>query len=712
MNDGQAALDDLCVNTIRFLAVDAVEKAKSGHPGTPMGAAPMAYVLWDRFLRHNPRDPGWPDRDRFVLSCGHASMLLYSLLYLTGYDLTLEDIRGFRQWGSRTPGHPEYRLTPGVETTTGPLGQGFGNAVGMAVAESWLARRYNRPGHEIINHSTFVMASDGDLQEGVSSEAASLAGVLKLGRLTVLYDDNDISIEGKTSLAFAENVPERFRSYGWQVIGPIDGMDMGSVSAALREAQADPSRPKIIICRTVIGYGSPNKAGTAAAHGEPLGQEEAKLAKKNLGWPYEEPFTVPAEVLAHTRQALERGKRWQEEWRRRLDDYRRDFPREAGQLMADLSGGLPAGWDQGLDELFREQKKPVATRSASGQVMNAIARAVHGFIGGSADLAPSTKTTLKDHFYGLEDYVDRNMHFGVREHAMGAIASGMSLHGGLIPYTGTFLIFYDYMRPPVRLAALMGIRVIYIFSHDSVGLGQDGPTHQPVEQLIGLRAVPGLVTLRPADATETVEAWRIAMERRYGPTALVLTRQDLPVLDRTRLAPAAGLRRGGYVLWQAQEQPGLDVIIIGTGSEVHVALEAGLRLDREGIAARVVSLPSWELFDAQPREYRDEVLPPGLTRRISVEAASPRGWRDYVGPEGVVIGVGRFGASAPGEVVMARLGITADHVIEEARKLCPGATPARTGGGPQAGRAAPARAAEGPQTGQATPPRAAEGPQM
>lgn len=667
MNSGHNSIDDLCVNTIRFLAVDAVEKAKSGHPGTPMGAAPMAYTLWDRFLKHNPRDPGWPDRDRFVLSCGHASMLLYSLLFLTGYDLTLEDIKGFRQWGSRTPGHPEYRMTPGVETTTGPLGQGFGNAVGMAVAENWLAREYNRPGHEIINHSTYVMASDGDLQEGVSSEAASLAGVLKLGKLTVLYDDNDISIEGKTCIAFAENVAERFRSYGWHVIGPIDGMNIDSVHAALREAQAERTRPKLVICHTVIGYGSPNKAGTAAAHGEPLGEEETKLTKQNLGWRYGEPFAVPPEVLVHTRQALERGERWQQEWLARLEEYRQAFPREADQLMDDLSGDLPAGWDEGLDALFKEQRKPIATRSASGQVMNAIARKVHGFTGGSADLAPSTKTTLKDHFYGLEEYVDRNMHFGVREHAMGTIASGMSLHGGLIPYTGTFLIFYDYMRPPVRLAALMGIRVIYIFSHDSVGLGQDGPTHQPVEQLIGLRAVPRLVTLRPADATETVEAWRIAMERRDGPTALVLTRQDLPVLDRGKLAPAAGVRRGGYVLWQAKDPP--DVIVMSTGSEVHLALDAAFGLQKEGIAARVVSLPSWELFEGQTAEYRNQVLPPGLTRRISVEAGSPRGWRDYAGLSGVVIGINRFGASAPGEVVLANLGITAEHVMQEARRM-------------------------------------------
>ncbi len=663
----KSGVDELCVNTIRFLSVDAVEKAKSGHPGTPMGAAAMAYVLWDRFLKHNPKDPKWPDRDRFVLSCGHASMLLYSLLYLTGYDLTLEDIRNFRQWGSRTPGHPEYRLTPGVEVTTGPLGQGFGNAVGMAIAEAKLASQYNRPDHEIINHNTYAIASDGDLQEGVSSEAASLAGTLKLGRLCVLYDDNDISIEGNTSVAFGENVAQRFQAYGWHVIGPIDGMDMASVDAALRTAQSQQTRPKIIISRTVIGYGSPNKAGTAAAHGEPLGEEEVKLTKASLRWPYHEPFTVPAEALEHCREALGRGEAWQTEWQARYEGYRKAFPREATQLEADLSGDLPERWDEELAGLFKETNKPVATRDASGQAMNVIVKRVHGFIGGSADLAPSTKTQLKDHFYGFEQYVDHNMHFGVREHAMGAIANGISLHGGFIPYTGTFLIFCDYMRPPIRLAALMGIRVVFIFTHDSVGLGQDGPTHQPIEQLVGLRSVPNLVTIRPADATETVEAWRIAMERRSGPTALVLTRQGLPVLDRNKLAAASEVRRGGYVLWEAANPPHL--IVIGTGSEVQVALEAGVKLQQEGVFVRVVSLPSKELFEAQPQEYRDKVLPPDVEKRISIEAATPLGWKDYVGLNGVAIGISRFGASAPGEVVLEQLGISVERVMCEARKL-------------------------------------------
>ncbi|MBI4187062.1 MAG: transketolase [Chloroflexi bacterium] len=661
------SIDELCINTIRFLAVDAVEKAQSGHPGTPMGAAPMAYVLWDRFLKHNPGDAKWADRDRFVLSAGHASMLLYALLYLTGYDLSLDDIKQFRQWGSRTPGHPEYGLVPGAEATTGPLGQGFANGVGMAIAERWLAGHYNHAGHEIIDHYVYAIVSDGDMQEGVSSEAASLAGMLKLGKLIYLYDDNGISIEGRTSISFAENVPQRFQSYGWHVIGPIDGMDTSTVEYAIRLAQAETGRPSLIICHTLIGYGSPNKAGTASAHGEPLGTEEVRLAKQNLGWAYEEPFTVPPEALAHMRLAVERGRQWQQEWEAHLEAYRKAHPREAQQLEEDLRGDLPEVWDCELDDLFKDRSKPVATRAASGQVMNAIARRVHSFTGGSADLAPSTKTTLKDHFYGFEEYCDHNMHFGVREHAMGAIANGMSLHGGTIPYTGTFLIFYDYMRPPIRLAALMGLRVIFIFTHDSVGLGEDGPTHQPIEQLMGLRAVPNLTTIRPADATETAEAWKVAMENRRGPTALVLSRQNLPILDRSSLASASGLRRGGYILWQASETP--NIIIIGTGSEVHIALEAGRLLQEKDIAARVVSLPSWGLFDTQPPEYRSEVLPADIRNRISIEAASPIGWEHYVGLDGVAVGVSRFGASAPGEVIYEKLGLTAQRVVNEALQL-------------------------------------------
>jgi len=665
---GIPTLEELCINTIRFLAVDAVQKANSGHPGTPMGAAPMAYVLWDRFLKHNPKDPKWPDRDRFILSAGHASAMLYALLYLTGYDLSLEDLKQFRQWGSKTPGHPEYGVAPGVEATNGPLGQGFSNGVGMAIAEKWLAEHYNRAGHEIVNHYTYAIVSDGDLEEGVSSEAASLAGTLRLGKIIYLYDDNGISIEGNTDIAFTENVAQRFQAYDWHVIGPIDGMDTAGVDQALRVAQAEVTRPSLIICRTVIGYGSPNKAGTASAHGEPLGEEEVRLTRECLGWPYEESFVVPPEVLAHFSKAKERGSRQQQEWEEKLEAYRRAYPEEARQLDEDLSGDLPEGWDKDMDDLFKTTEKPISTREVSGMVMNTIARKVHGFIGGSADLAPSTKTTLKDYgHYGFEDYCGRNMHFGVREHAMGAIASGMSLHGGIIPYTGTFLIFYDYMRPPVRLAALMGIRVIYIFTHDSVGLGEDGPTHQPIEQLMGLRGVPNLVTIRPADATETVEAWKVAMERHHSPTALVLSRQNLPVLDRMTLAPAGGVQRGGYILWEVATLP--DIILIGTGSEVHIALEAGGVLSEKGIAVRIVSLPSWELFDAQPVEYRNAVLPTNVRARISIEAGTPVGWEKYVGLDGVAIGLSRFGASALGKVVYEKLGLTAQHVVDEALRL-------------------------------------------
>ncbi|MFH1651817.1 MAG: transketolase [Chloroflexota bacterium] len=666
-----ANIEELCINTIRFLAVDAVEQARSGHPGAPMGAAPLAYVLWDRFLKHNPLDPRWPDRDRFILSAGHASAMLYALLYLTGYDLTLEDIKQFRQWGSKTPGHPEHRHVPGVESTTGPLGQGFANGVGIAMAERWLAQHYNRPGHEIIDHYTYAIVSDGDLQEGVASEAASLAGTLRLGKLIYLYDDNDISIEGSTEITFTEDVGKRFEAYGWQVLGPIDGMSPSAVDTALRAARKETTRPSLIICRTIIGYGSPNKAGTAAVHGEPLGTEEIALARKDLGW-HHEPFEIPPEALAHFRQAVDRGRQQQAEWEVRLQAYRQAFPAEARQLEESLRGDLPPGWADDLDNLFPTGDKPVATREASSRVMNAISPQIPYLIGGSADLAPSTKTILKERgHFSAHDYGGHNLHFGVREHAMGSVASGLALHGGIIPYTATFLIFSDYMRPPMRLAAMMRIRVIYIFSHDSIGLGEDGPTHQPIEQLASLRAVPNLVTIRPADATETVEAWKVSLARHDGPTALLLTRQNLPVLDRQRLAPAAGLQRGGYIL-QDNPNPNPDVILIGTGSEVHIALEAGQRLQQKGIAARVVSLPSWELFEAQPIAYRNEVLPPEIKARVAIEAATPFGWERYVGTEGIAIGLRHFGASAPGPVLYEKFGLTPDRMVEEALKLLGG----------------------------------------
>ena len=605
--------DELCINSIRFLAIDAVQKANSGHPGAPMGAAPMAYALWDRFLKHNPADTSWPDRDRFVLSAGHASMLIYSLLHLTGYPVTLDDIREFRQWESRTPGHPEYGLTPGVEVTTGPLGQGFAHGVGMAYAERLLAERYNRPGHEIVDHYVYSIVSDGDLMEGVSSEAASFAGTHQLGKLIYLYDDNNISIEGNTDVTFLEDVGARFRAYGWHVVGPIDGMDLPAVEAALREAQAERERPSLIVAQTTIGYGSPNKANTGGVHGSPLGTDEVALTRTELGWPYE-PFVVPQEALDHMRLALVRGADAQTEWERRFAEYRTAYPAEAAQLETDLNGDLPNGWADTLDGLFANEEKPLATREAGSRVMNAIAERVHMLVGGSADLAPSTNTLLREHENADGGKVaPHNMHFGVREHAMGSIAGGMALHGGVIPYTATFLIFSDYMRPPMRLAALMGLRVVYVFTHDSIGLGEDGPTHQAVEQLLGLRSVPNMTVLRPAEATETAVAWRAALEHRTGPTVLVFTRQGLPVLDRSVYGSANGVLRGAYVLWESSTDP--EVILIGTGSEVQIALDACKALAEKGIAARVVSMPSWELFDAQSKEYRDTVLPPSVIAR-------------------------------------------------------------------------------------------------
>jgi len=668
MNGDQARLDQRCINTIRFLAADAVEKAQSGHPGAPMGVAPMAYTLWTRFLKHNPRNPDWPDRDRFILSAGHASMLLYSLLYLTGYDLSLDDIKQFRQWESKTPGHPEYGLAPGVEVTTGPLGQGFGNGLGMAIAERWLACQFNRPGHEIINHCIYALTSDGDMMEGVASEAASLAGHLRLGNLIYFYDDNEVSIEGSTDLAFTESVAFRFQAYGWQVLGPLDGNDILAIDAAIRQARAERERPSLIICNTVIGYGSPEQ-GTAKVHGEPLGAEGVRVAKEALGWPQEPTFYVPDEVLAHMRQAIERGQAAEEDWKRRMQAYAVAYPEQAAQLQAQLRGELLPGWDQGLADLFPPGTAPTATRNASGKVLNVLAKRIPALIGGSGDLAPSTKTGITGTGdFGPTDYCGRNMHFGVREHAMGAIANGMARHGGVIPFTGTFLVFSDYMRPPMRLAALMGIQVIYVFTHDSIGLGEDGPTHQPVEQLMNLRAVPNLTVIRPADAAETAEAWRAAVLNREGPTALLFTRQNVPALDRTKYASAEGLRRGGYVLWQSADGTP-DVILIGTGSEVHLALQAAEELVAEGIRVRLVSLPSWEIFDQQTAEYRESVLPPAVEARVAVEAGQKLGWEHYLGLNGVAVGLDHFGASAPYKAIYKGFGITAERMAEVARGL-------------------------------------------
>jgi transketolase len=661
-----AQVDDLCINSIRFLAIDAVQKAKSGHPGTPMGAAPMAHVLWDRFLKHNPTDPAWPNRDRFVLSAGHASMLLYSLLHLTGYDLSIDDIKNFRQWGSGTPGHPELGV-PGVEMTTGPLGQGFAHGVGMAIAERFLADHYNRPGHEVIDHYTYAIVSDGDLEEGVASEAASLAGTLKLGKLIYLYDDNGISIEGDTDIAFMENVGDRFKAYGWHVVSPVDGHDTGAVDAAIREAQAEIDLPTLIVCHTIIGFGSPNKANTGGVHGEPLGEDEVSLTRANLGWTHE-PFDLPKEAISHARMALGRGAAAQEAWVAQLADYRKEFPGEAAQLDADLSGALPVGWADGLDGLFSPDEKPVATRDASNRVMNYIAERIHGFTGGSADLAPSNKTMLTKKTGGdFASGVDHNMHFGVREHAMGSIAGGMAVHGGVIPYTATFMVFSDYMRPPMRLAALMGLRVIYVFTHDSVGVGEDGPTHQPIEHLMSLRTIPNLNVIRPADGTEAAQAWKSAIERTDGPTALVFTRQGLPIIDQAEYGAASGVHRGAYVLWQSSPMP--DVILMGTGSEVPIALEAGKALAAEGTNVRVVSMPSLDLFDAQPQAYRDAILPPNVSARVSIEAGVTLGWDRYIGLGGTAIGINHFGASAPFATIYKEFGLTAERVAEEARKL-------------------------------------------
>jgi transketolase len=658
------ATEQLCINTIRTLAIDAVQQANSGHPGMPMGAAPMAFVLWTRHLRHHPADPAWPDRDRFVLSAGHGSMLLYALLHLTGYDLPLEELERFRQWGSRTPGHPERGLTPGVETTTGPLGQGFGNAVGMAIAQTINAARFNRPGHTLVDYRVYVIASDGDMMEGVASEAASLAGHLRLGRLIVLYDDNHISIEGDTALAFSEDVPGRFEAYGWHVQRLADGNDTAAIDRAIEAAKTDP-RPSLIAVRTHIAYGSPNKQDTAEAHGAPLGKEEVLLTKRKLGWPEEPAFLIPESALAVFREAVRKGRDLEADWRRRAEAYARDHPQLAAEWARTLRGDLPEGWTAALPD-FSAKDGAMATREASGKVLNAVAPRLPELVGGSADLAPSTNTIVKGGGdYGPGSYGGRNMHFGVREHAMGAIANGMAVSGGLIPYVATFLIFSDYMRPPIRLAALMEQRVVYVFTHDSVGLGEDGPTHQPVEQLAALRAIPNLVVVRPADATETAAAWRVALERRHGPTAIALTRQKLPVLDATSVE---GAMRGGYVLADGDGGPA-EVIVIGTGSEVHLALAARAELAKQGVRARAVSLPSFELFDAQPEAYRRSVLPPEVRARVAVEAAVPFGWDRYVGPSGAAVGLERFGASAPYQTIYEQLGLTAAAVVARARAL-------------------------------------------
>ena len=672
-------LDQLCINTIRTLALDAVQKANSGHPGLPLGAAPMAYILWTRFMRYNPNNPKWENRDRFLLSAGHGSMLLYSLLYLTGYDLSLEEIKNFRQWESKTPGHPEYGLTPGVEITTGPLGQGFANGVGMAMGAAHLAAKFNQKDFSLIDHNVYAIVSDGDLMEGVASEAASLAGHLKLGKLIYLYDDNHVTIEGFTDLAFSENAPKRFEAYGWHTSTVADGNDLAAIEAAIRDAQSVADRPSLISVKTTIGYGMPT-AGTRKAHSDAPGEEAVKETKRHLGWPEDKQFYVPNEALAHFREAVERGAQQEREWKELVEQYQEQHA-ELGELWQQtMSGELPSDWETHLPDFH--DAKPVATRVASGQVINALAPHMPMLIGGSADLGVSNNTDIKDSG-GFEagSYDGRILHFGVREHAMGATLTGMSLNGGLIPFGGTFMCFSDYMRPSIRLACLSEVQVIYVFTHDSIGLGEDGPTHQPIEHLAALRAIPHLFVIRPADVHEVREAWRLAILRRHAPTALALTRQKVPLIDRQVHASAEGLRRGGYILAEADgvrsptvregnsENHAPKLILIATGSEVSLALEAREQLQKDGVPTRVVSMPCVEVFEEQTQDYRDGVLPSSVTARLAIEAGVRQGWDRYVGPKGDVICLNRFGASAPGEIALKNLGFNVENVLSHARKL-------------------------------------------
>ncbi|HEX9610339.1 MAG TPA: transketolase [Gemmatimonadales bacterium] len=666
------SLDQLCINTVRALAMDAVQQADSGHPGTAMALAPLAYVLWQRHLRYNPASPDWADRDRFVLSCGHACMLLYSVLYLTGYDLSLDDIKRFRQWGSRTPGHSEHGVTPGVEATTGPLGQGTGNAVGMAIAEAQLAALFNRPGHTVVDHHTYFLASDGDLMEGISHEACSLAGHLKLGRLIGFYDDNRITIDGATDLAFSDDTAKRFEAYRWHVQRIADGNDLKALDGAIEAAKRVTDKPSLIVVRTHIGWGSPHKQDTADAHGAPLGADEVKLTKENLGWPSLEPFYVPDEALGHWRRARERGARLESEWRKKWGAYRQAHADLAAELDRRLAGRLPEGWDAALPAFGPNDAQ--ATRAASGKVLNAIAPKLPELIGGSADLTGSNNTELKGAGGGGAftggTRAGRNFHFGVREHGMGAVLNGIALHRGFIPFGGTFLIFSDYMRPSIRLAALTHLKPIYVFTHDSIGLGEDGPTHQPIEQLAALRAIPNMTVIRPSDATEVVEAWRAAVLHQGGPVALVLTRQKVPVVDRATYAPATGLQRGGYVLADAAGgNP--DIVLMGTGSEVELVLGAYEQLTAKGQRPRAVSMPCMEYFAKQPTAYRHAVLPPGVPR-VAVEAAAPQSWYRWVGEGGAIVGIERFGASAPYQRIYQEFGLTVENVVKRATELLNG----------------------------------------
>lgn len=669
MSKGQQDLDLLCINTIRTLSMDAVQKAKSGHPGTPMALAPLAYVVWTQFLRHNPRNPKWFNRDRFVLSCGHASMLLYAMLHLTGYELSREEIINFRQWGSKTPGHPEYGLTPGVETTTGPLGQGIMNAVGMAMAEAHLATVFNREGHDIVDHHVYTFCSDGDLMEGASHEAASLAGHLGLGKLICIYDDNRITIEGDTNLTFSEDVGKRFEAYQWHVQDIGDkANDLDALADAFTIAREEETRPSLVIVRTHIGYGSPNRQDSAKAHGEPLGEDEVKLTKKGYGWPEDETFLVPEEALAHMSRAVERGEKLEAEWSERFSAFKEAYPELANEFQQALNSTLPSGWDDNIPN-FTSDDGPMATRVASGKVLTSFSDKIPWLLGGSADLAPSTKTLIGDStYFSKENYLKRNIAWGVREHAMVACCSGMALHGGIRPYAATFFIFTDYARPAIRLSALMELPVIYVMTHDSIAVGEDGPTHQPIEHLASLRAMPDLHIIRPADANEVAFAWRAAMERTEGPTMLVLTRQGLPIFDRNEMASAEELYKGAYVL--SREKSGAaDIILMASGSEVSLIMEAQETLAKEGIDARVVSMPCWELFLKQPQEYHDEVIPPEVKARLAVEAGVPLGWHQWVGDGGDIIGINKFGASAPASENFKQYGFTVENVTQRAKKL-------------------------------------------
>ncbi|WCK56553.1 transketolase [Aneurinibacillus sp. Ricciae_BoGa-3] len=660
------AIDELSIATLRTLSIDQVEKANSGHPGLPMGAAPMAYVLWTRFMRHNPANPHWFNRDRFVLSAGHGSALLYSLLHVSGYDVTVEDLKNFRQWESRTPGHPEVGFTPGVDATTGPLGQGISMAVGMAMAERFLAATYNREGFPLVDHYTYSLCGDGDLMEGVSAEAASLAGHLRLGRLIVLYDSNNISLDGETKHSFTENVAKRFEAYGWQVLRVENGNDPEEIQRAISEAQQEKSKPTIIEVRTIIGYGSPNKGGKSVAHGSPLGAEEVELVKKAYNWD-NDLFHVPEEVRDYFGKLKEQGANEEAAWDKMFQDYKQKYPQDAVLLEKSLKGELPDNWDANLP-VFKPEDGKIATRDASGKAINAIAKSVPFFLGGSADLASSTKTNIKDEqVFTYEGYKGRNIWFGVREHGMGAAMNGMSLHGGVKVFGGTFFVFSDYLRPAIRLAALMKQPVIYVFTHDSIAVGEDGPTHEPIEQLPSLRTMPGLTVMRPADANETMAAYHYALSGSEGPVAMALSRQGLPVLENTAEMARQGVAKGAYIVSDSNGEP--QLLLLATGSEVHLAVEAQKKLAAQNISARVVSMPSWELFEKQPQAYKDSVLPPNVKARLAIEMAAPFGWERYVGDSGKIIGIPTFGASAPGDRVMKEYGFSVENVVAKATEL-------------------------------------------